>query len=137
MPLAPVGGQLVGTSPSPNSATQNFRGNELLAVTCVSASDCWAVGDYHTDSPVGAAYQTLIERWDGTSWAVVTSPNTLPTQDNFLKSVTCVSASDCWAVGYYLAGIVYQTLIERWDGTAWTIVSSPNTAARRTTPSPA
>ena len=70
-------------------------------MTCVSASDCWAVGYYDA----GSAYQTLIERWDGTSWAIVTSPNTSATQDNYLNGVTCASASDCWAVGYYFNGI--------------------------------
>ncbi len=80
---------------SPNtSATQH---NALRGVTCVSASECWAVGYYLTDNAV----QTLIERWDGTSWAIVSSPNTSTTQSNFLLGVTCVSASECWAVGYY------------------------------------
>jgi hypothetical protein len=97
----------------------------LYGVTCVSASDCWAVG-YSSN---GIHLQTLIERWDGTSWVIVTSANNLPTQDNVLNGVTCVSASDCWAVGYYLptAG-VYQTLVERWDGTSWAVITSPNTS---------
>src|SRR5207253_10400789 len=77
---------------SPNSRptpTDNFPSG----VTCVSASDCWAVGYYNNVS----AYQTLIEHWDGSSWTTVSSPNTNPTQQNLLRSVTCVSASDCWA----------------------------------------
>src|SRR6476646_3056550 len=160
---------------SPNtSATQN---NDLFGVTCVSASDCWAVGDYSNENLIprtlierwdgtswaivsppspapnsylndvtcvsasdcravgyyynGKAYQTLIERWDGTSWAIVTSPNTGATQNNLLFPVTCVSASECWAVGNYYNGSAFQTLIERWDGTSWAIVSSPNTSATR------
>ena len=68
-------------------------------MTCVSASDCWAVGYYYDGTT--SIYQTLIERWDGTSWAIVTSPNTSATQNNYLNGVTCTSASDCWAVGYY------------------------------------
>jgi hypothetical protein len=108
---------------SPN--TLPVENNYLYRVTCVSASDCWAVGYYYT-GPAGqnGVYQTLIERWDGISWAIVTSPNTSATVNNLLYGVTCVSASNCWAVGYY-AG---STLIERWDGTSWAIVSSPNAA---------
>jgi len=107
---------------SPNtSATQN---NDLYGVTCASASECWAVGYYYN----GSLIQTLIERWDGTSWAIVSSPNTNTTDRNFLTGVTCASPSDCWAVGYYYNGSVIQTLIERWDGTSWAIVSSPNTS---------
>ena len=94
-----------------------------MGVTCAAASDCWAVGYYDS----GNNHQTLIDRWDGTSWAVVSSPNTSATQSNYLKAVTCVSgAADCWAVGYFINGNIDQTLIERWDGTSWAIVSSPN-----------
>src|SRR5207302_4510573 len=46
-----------------------------------------------------SVHQNLIERWDGTSWTIVSSPNTSATDSNHLKAVTCVSASDCWAVG--------------------------------------
>ena len=108
---------------SPNtSATEN---NALRGVTCVSPSECWAVGYYLADN----AAQTLIERWDGTSWSIVSSPNTSTTEANVVLGVTCVSASECWAVGYYygLDDLIDQTLIERWDGTSWTIVNSPNT----------
>jgi hypothetical protein len=108
---------------SPN--TSAAQDNILNAVTCVSASDCWAVG-YLNNPAVG--HQTLVERWDGSSWVIVSSPNTSTTQDNVLNAVTCVSASDCWAVGYYYNGTAYETLIEGWDGTSWSIVSSPNTS---------
>src|SRR5581483_6065098 len=98
----------------------------LQGVTCMSASDCWAVGNYNNDNFIS---QTLTEHWDGTSWAIVGSPNTSTMQENDLYGVTCVSASECWAVGYYINdNHIRQTLIERWDGTSWAIVSSPNTS---------
>jgi len=109
--------------PSPNNATQV---NVLYGVTCASASECWAVGYYVNTS---STQQTLIERWDGAAWNIVSSPNTSPAQSNLLQSVTCASTSDCWAVGYYFnTSSTQQTLIERWDGTSWNIVSSPNTS---------
>ena len=43
-----------------------------------------------------------------------------------LAGVAALSAGDVWAVGYYLIGSLEQTLVEHWDGTSWTIVSSPN-----------
>jgi hypothetical protein len=109
------------TSPNTSTAQLNF----LLGVTCVSASDCWAAGYHYNDNFIA---QTLIERWDGTSWVIVPSPNTSATQGNYLQVVTCVSGSECWAIGYYWTGSFDQTLIERWDGTSWAIVSSPNTS---------
>lgn len=105
-------------SPS-TSATQN---NYFYGVTCASASDCWAIGYYFNFS----TYQTLIERWNGSSWAIVASLNGSTTQDNYLHSVTCTSTSNCWAIGYYSNGSAFLTLIEHWDGTSWTIVTSPN-----------
>jgi hypothetical protein len=108
-----------------SSATQH---NVLNGVTCASASQCWAVGDYFN----GTVYQTLIEQWNGSAWTIVTSPNTDTTQSNYLNSVTCASASDCWAVGDYIVTDILgdqfaQTLVEQWNGSAWTIVTSPNT----------
>ena len=114
---------------SPNtSATQNYF---LSGVTYASVSNCWAVGYYNSNN--SGILQTLVERWDGTSWGIVTSPNG-SALDNFLSGVTCVSASNCWAVGrYYVSPFLTpsQTLVERWDGTSWTVVTSPNTSAAR------
>ena len=105
---------------SPNTDTS--QDNLLYGVTCTSASQCWAVGYYNN----GSADQTLIEHWNGTSWSIVTSPNGGTTQDNELYGVTCTSASQCWAVGLYSNGSADQTLIEHWNGTSWSIVTSPN-----------
>src|SRR5207244_1023032 len=86
---------------------------------------CWAVGYYANDT---GTFQTLIEHWAGTSWAIVNSPNPV-VLDSLLIDVACASASECWAVGFYNpTGALSQTLIERWDGTSWTIVTSPNVA---------
>jgi hypothetical protein len=97
MPLASTQGDWsIVSSPSARNASQTF--NFPSGVTCVSASDCWAVGFSWAGSN---SHQTLIERWDGTAWAIVSSPNTSPTRENVLFGVTCVSASNCWAVGDY------------------------------------
>src|SRR5207249_1337621 len=44
----------------------------------------------------------------------------------FLNGVAAVATNDVWAVGYYLNGGVNQTLTEHWNGSAWSIVASPN-----------
>jgi hypothetical protein len=110
---------------SPNVGTMT---NVLTAVAVVSASDIWAVG-YSTSCSTGCIQLTLIEQWDGTKWNVVTSPNvdTSVNALNSLGSVAVVSATDIWAVGAS-GGInnAKQTLIEQWNGTKWSLVSSPN-----------
>lgn len=62
-----------------------------------------------------------------TQWRIVSSP--LPSGTNSsLNAVAAAAANDVWAVGtYYSAdGSVEYTLIEHFDGSAWSIVSSPN-----------
>ncbi len=100
-----------------------FLPGTLRGVSCNSASDCWATGYYQKDG----YNQTLIQHWDGTSWVVVPSANTSSTQHNvLLGNVSCTSASDCWTVGAYYTGAVDQTLIQHWDGNAWSLMASPN-----------
>jgi hypothetical protein len=48
--------------------------------------------------------------------------------DNYLVSVTGVSADDLWALGYSdspSGAHHYLPLAEHWDGSAWTIVPTP------------
>jgi hypothetical protein len=76
--------------------------------------------------------QTLIEHWDGASWSLVPSPSPTGATNSYLAGVHGDAANDVWAVGYanYPASTpgvtVAQTLIEHWNGTAWSIVPSPN-----------
>ena len=116
--------------PSPN--TSPTQDNELNGVSCGGPWACIAVGLYDTPEPypqIRTAYQTLIESWNGSAWSIVPSPNTSPTQDNFLKAVSCSSPSACVAVGYHSnASTAQQTLIESWNGSVWSIVPSPNSS---------
>jgi hypothetical protein len=98
------------------------QSNTLVGITCLSATECWAVGSY----AAAGAEQTLIQAWNGESWSIVESPSTDPTEQNFLNGVTCRSANDCWAVGIHTTS-VNQTLTLHWDGSAWSIIDSPTT----------
>lgn len=56
----------------------------------------------------------------------MSTPNPSPTQ-NQLLGVSAESATDAWAVGLYFNSVnVAQTLILRWNGTAWSQVPSPD-----------
>lgn len=108
----------VVSSPEPGSG-----GNAFNAAAAVSTSDIWAAGYSFTKTGI---QQTLIEQWNGTKWSVVSSPNA-GSSGNILNAVAAVSANDVWAVGYSFTNTgVQQTLIEQWNGTKWSIVSSPN-----------
>src|SRR6266567_4147557 len=60
------------------------------------------------------------------AWTVVSSPN--PGAGNGLFGVASISATDIWAVGAFFntTNNVTQTLIEQWNGTSWSVVTSPN-----------
>jgi hypothetical protein len=92
-------------------------------VTCVTAEDCWAVGD-----TAGSSAKPLIEHYSGTRWVI--SANSGGSQ---LASVTCVSAQDCWAVGSTttpptgVSGTNAATswpLIEHYKFSRWAIVGT-------------
>ena len=104
---------------SPNVGTS---GNYLTAVSAISPSNVWVVGDYIDTS---GNPQTLSEHWDGSSWSVVTSPN-VGTTDNELHGVTAISSSDVWTVGSYYNGTFNQTLTEHWNGSSWSVVPTPS-----------
>jgi hypothetical protein len=75
--------------------------------------------------------KTLAIMWDGTAWTIVPTPNNNPGIDpNRLVSVSCVSPTSCFAIGSTGFGGI-ETLAMTWDGTAWTILLSPNPGAER------
>jgi hypothetical protein len=108
--------------PSPNikPATNN---NELNGVSCVSASDCVAVGEQAGPTAAGTLVSALIESWNGTAWSVVPSPQP---GNRALYGVSCTSAARCTAVGVNFANPPNATLVESWNGTRWSITPDPS-----------
>ena len=100
------------------------------AIAGVAPNDLWAIGS--------AGSQTLALHWDGTRWSVVTTPNG-PHPWNQLSGVAAVSSTDVWAVGLSQSEVdtcgegcyeyLPDTLVERWDGTHWSVVASPSPVA--------
>ncbi len=109
---------------SPNATS--VQANTLASVSCTSASFCMTAG-YFIDS--SGYKQTLIEEWDGTSWSILSSPNTLyvPSRDKLL-GISCASTTFCMAVGDYYNGSNYQTLVAEWNGTSWSGVTGADTS---------
>ncbi len=112
--------------PSPNVGNDT---NWLYGVAVAGPNDVWAVG-YYRDATLNA-YRTLVMRWNGAQWSVVPSPN-VGNDDNSLQGVAIAGPNDVWAVGYYYdtSLLAPRTLILRWNGTNWSVVSSPNQGNR-------
>jgi hypothetical protein len=111
-----------GTSWSMTATPTPSSGGQLRDVDAVSATSAWAVGF----APTSNGDNTLIERWTGSTWSIVPSPNRSTL--NYLMSVKAFSANDAWAVGdNNVPGTLrFQTLVQRWNGTRWSIVASPS-----------
>jgi hypothetical protein len=94
----------------------------LNAVSCVSETDCVAVGASNAG--------TLAERWNGEDWTIQATPNPPGSAGSGFTSVSCTSASFCVAVGFPVdsAGNPVATLAERWNGKSWAIQPTPNPA---------
>jgi hypothetical protein len=105
----------------PNVGSQE---NTLFGVSALPDGHAWAVG-YYADQTF--RIRTLAEYWDGAKWAVVPTVNPARGRDVFF-SVKALSAHDVWAVGGSQDTVngPFHTLIERYDGTRWTVVPSPN-----------
>ena len=85
----------------------------------------WAVGSW-TDIFEWTPDRTLIARWNGSAWTKIPSPN-VGDQDNELSAVSVRGRSNAWAVGSAEdPSEVPKTLIEHWNGHAWSVVPSPN-----------
>src|SRR5207302_64415 len=75
---------------------------------------------------------TLAERWNGSSWAIQSTPNPAGAMSTVLRAVSCPSTTLCTAVASYTnSSGVDVTLAERWNGSSWTIQSTPNPTGAR------
>jgi hypothetical protein len=105
----------VVASPNPAVGDTHLRG-----VACPTTTSCFAVGYNFVDGfPTGTA-STWVERWNGTSWSNVASPN-LTFVVSTLMGVSCANTATCFAVGEY-GDSLRDTLVERWSGVAWLVV---------------
>jgi hypothetical protein len=104
------------TTPTPTGATSSG----LLGVSCSSSTACTAVGG-------DSLSDTLIEHWNGTEWAIQSSPNPTGAKFSDLNAVSCSSSTACTVVGRYEnSSGKLLTLAERWNGTEWSIQTTPN-----------
>jgi len=110
---------LVETTKNPSGATRS----SLESVSCVTSSDCLAVG-YYTNS--SGADKTLAERWNGSKWTVEPTPNPSRSTINILTGLACPSSRNCTAVGYHADGSGIRTLAEQWNGSRWKVKPTPN-----------
>jgi hypothetical protein len=96
-------------------------GSALNGISALGPTDIWAVG--------AGAGATLAMHYNGTAWTTVPTPNANVL--NKLNAVTAVAPNNVWAVGSSIKSTTdgvsqYRTLIEHYNGSRWSVVSSPN-----------
>jgi hypothetical protein len=107
------------TTPNPSGGTANA----LLGVSCASLSSCVGVGSYKNSS---GTELPLSESWNGTAWGIQTAVVPSGGKEAVLQSVSCTASNACSAVGaYHNSAGELRSLAERWNGTEWTIQSTP------------
>lgn len=117
--------RVVGDGPhwSQQTAPTPPGGGKLAAVSCASDTSCVAVG-------TSSAGPSFSETLTGTTWTLQTPP---AFADAILSGVA--SASDCTAAGYGVTrsggeSTVNGPIIEHFDGTSWSIETSPTNVKR-------
>ena len=117
--LAPACAQSIfHVVPTPNG-NHGVRNNDLQAVSASSPSDIWAVG------------QTTIH-YDGKIWTAFEAPMIEGDNTSYLDGVVDISPTEAWAVG--ITGVTLgnpDQVIERWDGTAWSVYPGPTFGANQ------
>lgn len=101
---------------------------EFGAVSCTSVTQCIAVGDGAKGNSPGTDFGAVTAQESGEGWALLTTPTPLGERYAGLSAVSCTSGDACTAVGDVDngQGSAVQPLIERWNGSEWTIQTSPH-----------
>jgi len=114
----------IQTLAEPEGATQST----LLDVSCTpSPTRCTAVGGWKNLNDENKQFP-LAYRYNGSTWSLQSAPNPSGSIASVFQEVSCASETSCTAVGSWVSGTggANQTLVEDWNGSAWSIASSPN-----------
>ncbi|MEA2574009.1 MAG: hypothetical protein QOH93_1307 [Chloroflexia bacterium] len=83
----------------------------LNSISATSGDDVWITGIYRLPN---RSNKSLVSHWNGHDWSPLSSPGNGATTNN-LKSITALSPTSAWAVGYHdLAGRASSTLVAQY-----------------------
>jgi hypothetical protein len=93
----------------------------LTGVSCPTVSSCFAVG------LGGSGNKSLVEQWNGTKWSGSDTPGPAAANTAGLQDISCVSRTDCIAVGDHLGNGVYAVA---WNGQRWHLIGVAATGGK-------
>jgi hypothetical protein len=95
-------------------------GGQPVTIGGTSDRDIWLV-------TVNADGKAVVEHWNGARFSQVHLPLPAGTKGEQLNGVSAVSPTDAWVAGYYApAAGGTATLVEHWNGRAWSVTASAN-----------
>jgi hypothetical protein len=117
-------GWILSRLPVPAGGIPLVRSAYLNTVSCPSASNCIAVGEYYMMETNAEGMFT--ETWNGAGWTISAIPSPAGASAT-LDSVTCRAATSCLAVGSVTArgATTSDVLIEALNGSTWTPRAAP------------
>jgi sugar lactone lactonase YvrE len=93
---------------------------ELFGVTCMTETECLAVGTVETSAKVWVSFSAL---WSHGNWASVAIPTSPESTLSEVRAVSCGSKTSCLAVGWYNTGSGSRPFSLLWANGAWTLQS--------------
>jgi hypothetical protein len=115
---------------------------DLTTISATSNSDVWIAGSYDP-AYSSQSYDNYSLHWNGSTWteiAMPLPPGSDPLFDYQINAIDAISATNVWAVGESGDNVTHYdgsggggtpsgTVIEHYNGTRWSIVSSPATGS--------
>ena len=96
-------------------------GGQLRSISCTSPTNCFIAGAWRASN---LHYHVLLLRGHATTWAVQSAADPAGSSEPTLSGVACMSATNCSAVGGDSSP--GHAIAERWNGSTWSVVSTPN-----------
>jgi hypothetical protein len=96
------------------------RWADIAGVSCRSATDCMAVGDYENSAK---RVLTFAEAWNGTKWRLVPgTPNVKGQKESLFNDISCATPARCVAIGFTLSSgsrSVEHAFAATWTSGKW------------------
>lgn len=116
----------VGAAASPAARATPRPVGEFVSVSCLSASECMAVGRAPRTVNGIASTGALAEWWNGKRWTVEKTAVPLGADLIQVYAVSCAASNFCVMVGNYVdPNDNIFLMAEVWNGSTWTVAKTP------------
>jgi subtilisin family serine protease len=112
---------IIETTPNASGA----ESSNLFDMACEpeSTTACTAVGKQTASGGTSSPYA---QYWNGSSWSNQSTATPVGATAAELQADHCLAKTSCVAAGSYTTATGTLSLIESWNGTSWSIQTSPN-----------